>query len=182
MSIGLVDVHRFVSGKLKDRLLGKYTAHKIFTEADLQAYTWEFLRRFFRSNHPTKNSFRVLNKPFLRDAGIHPDMAIFKHGKPWVLFEIKERKELPARVARKERARLTKARKKLRRPRPKRGYLLYAIRYGKRKALGGPKGGGARYFFEVPIVLQQEGWSREKIKQWERERKKFSKYVSNVRD
>ncbi len=169
------DFHGFINGRFKEQLLARYKKHKILTEADLQAYASEFLRKFFRRNDPTRKRFKVLNKPFFKEIGIHPDIAVFKREKPWVLFEIKEWQKLPVRVARKERGRLIKA-KTLGAP-PKRAYLLYAIRYGRKKVLRGPKAEGARYFFEIPIVLQLN-WPKEKIKRWERERKKWSRYGS----
>jgi hypothetical protein len=160
MKPGVRDFHRFVKEKFKEQVLARYKKHKILTEADLQAYAFEFLCKFFRRNDPTRKRFKVLNKPFFKEIGIHPDIAVFKREKPWVLFEIKERRDLPERVARKERERLIKARKTLDAP-PKRAYLLYAIRYGRKKVLRGPKAEGARYFFEIPIVLQLH-WPIEK--------------------
>jgi len=182
MKPGIRDFHRFAKGDFKRQLLTRYKRLEILTEADLQAYACELLRKFFRSNDPTGKRFRILNKPFFREIGIHPDVAVFKRGKPWVLFEIKERRDLPERAARKERNRLLEVRQALRGDtRPKRAYLLYAVRRGKKRALPGPKGEGTRYFFEIPIVLQGT-WSIDRIKRWEREHKKWSKYTSEEPD
>lgn len=117
----------------------------------------------------------MLNKPYFRDVRIHPDIAVFKRTKPWVLLELKERRRLTERSAQKEGARLIEAKKLLR---PKRGYLLYVARYGKGAVLRGRKGPGTKYFFEVPITLQ-EFWTIEGITQWEESFKKRSKFVAS---
>ena len=59
----------------------------------------------------------------------------------------------------------------------KRGYLIYVSRYGDEITIKGPKGVGARYFYEVPITLE-DIWKKEKIKDWENKFKSLEKYVS----
>ena len=60
--------------------------------------------------------------------------------------------------------------------RPKRGYLVYVARQGKRRAIGGPKGEGGRYFFEVPIILERKMTS-EQVKERTAEFRLWAKYV-----
>ena len=178
MKPGIRDLHRFVRGNFKRQLLTRYKKLMILTEADLQAYAFELLRKFFRLRDPMKKRFRVLNKPYFREINMYPDIAVFKRGRPWVLFELKERSNLSPRIAGEEREGLLIARQKLDPP-PRRGYLLYVARAGKKRALKGPKGEAARYFFEVPIVLPHS-WPKARKKAWERDRKKWTKYVSRA--
>ncbi len=175
MKPGIKDFHAFVSGRFRKSIRESYEKYLILSEADLQAYAWSLIVDFFREHDPTGLRFRVLNKAYCKDLRIHPDLAVFKKGKPWVLLELKERRKLSGRSANKEWKRLIRAREHLR---PKRAYLVYVARYGESKALHGPKGKGARYFFELPVVLE-DSWTRERIQAWEPEFKKWSKFVNN---
>jgi len=119
--------------------------------------------------------FRVLNKPYLRALTTYPDLVIFKRQKPWVVIELKEQRQLSRVAAQKEWLKLIKARNALH---PKRGYFIYVARKGSRKVLSGPKGDGARFFFEVPIVLEHV-WTPAKIDAWKIERRLWARYVAN---
>lgn len=173
MKPGLKDLHAYITGTFARVLREKYERFEILSEADLQALSWSLLQSFFQENDP-KRRFRVLNKPYLKDLRIHPDLVIFKRRKPWVLIELKERKRLTEQRARREWDRLIEVRKHLR---PRRAYLVYVARWGDGKALRGPKGAGAKFFFEVPIVLQSI-WTDEHVAQWEKDFQKWSKYVA----
>jgi hypothetical protein len=59
---------------------------------------------------------------------------------------------------------------------PKRGYLVYVARYGRERVISGPKGEGGRYFFEVPIVLEQR-IPKAKMKEWTGEFRLWAKYA-----
>ncbi|MGH9858972.1 MAG: hypothetical protein ACRD5F_02990 [Candidatus Acidiferrales bacterium] len=175
MKPGIKEFHAFLRGPFRKSIRETYEKYLILSEADLQAFAWSLIVEFFRENDPTGRRFRVLNKPYCKDLRIHPDLAVFKRSKPWVLVELKERRKLSVRSAKREWKRLIRAREHLC---PKRAYLVYVARYGDSKALDGPKGKGARYFFELPIVLE-DSWTRERIQAWEPEFKKWSKFASS---
>jgi hypothetical protein len=176
MKLGIRDFDSFVKDSLKEQLLERYKSLEILTEADLQAYAFLSLLEYFRSRGSAGTRFKVLNKPYFKEVHTYPDIAVFKREKPWALFELKERLHLPPRIAQKERKKLLTARRTLALS-PKRAYFLYAIPRAGKKVLEGPKGEGARYFFEVPIVLA-DVWPSEAIETWERRRKRWAKYRS----
>ena len=176
MKPGIKDFHSFLSGRFRKSIRENYERYLILSEADLQSHAWSLIAGFFREYYPS-SPFRVLNKAYCKDLGIHPDLAVFKKDKPWVLIELKERRKLSARSASKEWKRLIRARKHLH---PRRAYLVYVARYGQPKALAGPKGKGARYFFELPVILE-ETWTWERVLQWEPEFKRWSKFSNRNR-
>jgi hypothetical protein len=168
---GVKEFHDFLTGAFAKEVRSRYEQYQILSEADVQAFAWLLIKNFFEEYDPEGLRFRVFNKPYCKDLRIHPDLAVFKRGKPWVMIELKERKILSERSARREWDRLIAARKCLR---PKRGYLVYVARYGELKVLNGPKGAGARFFFEIPIVLEQF-WTADRISSWERGFRHWSK-------
>jgi len=172
---GIKELHRFIRDNFEKELRDAYVRYSIASEADLQAIAWLLLREFLKAYDPTETKLKVLNKPYFKDLGIHPDLAVFRKGKPWVLLELKERKKLTALSARKEWKRLIKAKELLR---PKRAYLVYVARWGSGKVLTGPKGAGAKFFFEIPITLE-DVWLPRRIEEWERGFRKWSKYVAH---
>mgnify|MGYP001576698118 FL=1 len=109
---------------------------------------------------------------------LHPDIVIFRKRKPWVIIELKERKSLKNKTVQKELSRLLKSRELFN---AKRGYLLYVARYGDGTVLHGHKGSAARFFFEIPIVLQSVH-SIDSIKKWEADFKFWAKYVHEDND
>jgi len=174
MKPGIREFHVFIKGTLAKRVRDAYEKLAILSAADLQAQAWCLVRDFLRGYDPEERKFRVLNKPYFKDLRIHPDLAVFRKKKPWVLIELKERKKLTTRSARREWRRLIKARKLLK---PKRVYLVYVARWGNGRVLTGPKGPGAKFFFEIPITLE-DVWLRERIVAWEEEFRRWAKYVS----
>ncbi len=173
MRLGVKDFHAFVKGPFAKQIRQAYEELRILSEGDLQAHAWFLIQEYFQQTDPTGKRFKVLNKPYFKDIHIHPDIAVFRRKKPWVLLELKERKRLTYRSARREWERLIRAREILR---PKRGYLVSVARYANGTVLHGPKGSGARYFFEVPIILE-ESWMPERIAQWEQSFRKWSKFA-----
>lgn len=178
MKPGIKEFDAFLTDTFVKQIRTDYEELKILSEADLQARAWLLIRDFLRPYDPTEKKLRVLNKLYLRRLGIHPDLAILRRKKPWVLIELKERRKLTTRSAKKERNRLLKAKKHLH-PRPKRGYLVWVARWGNSKVLTGPKGPGAKFFFEVPIVLR-ETRTAEYVSKWEREFSMWAKYVEKI--
>jgi hypothetical protein len=118
----------------------------------------------------------------MKDIRIHPDVAIFKGRKPWVILELKERMKMTLASAKKEQERLISIKKRLssRKLSPKRGYLIYLVRFGMGTLVHGPKGPGARFFYEIPISLQQ-CWTDARIRKWQQEFKKRSRFSARLR-
>lgn len=178
MKLGIKQLDRFVKQDLAKLLLESYEQHDILSEADLQAIAYRALTDYLIQRDPNRRAFRIFNLLYLKDLHIHPDIVICRRNKPWVLLELKEgSRRLTERFVKKERERLINARDFFRRCglKIRRGYLIYVAPFGDRSVLSGPKGRGAHYFFEVPILLC-EHWTDERVKQWIstfRERAKF---------
>jgi hypothetical protein len=170
---GLKEFDAYLRKEFSKRLRESYEELQILSEADLQAHAWILIRQFFERFEETSHRFRVLNKPYFKKAGIHPDLGVFKRQKPWVLIELKERRKVLEKHARTERDRHLAARKTIG---PKRVYLIYVSRYGGGQALTGPKGKAGKYFFEIAITLE-ETWTVERIRDWEADFKRWSKFV-----
>lgn len=176
MRPGIKEFDKFIRDDLAIKLRDSYTRFEILSEADLQALAWHLIREFL-NEFSSKSKFKVLNKPYFKDLRIHPDLAIFRKDKPWVLIELKESIQLRERTAKKERERLLRVKKKTK---AKRGYLVYVARWGKERVLRGPKGKGAKYFFEVPITLEKvhpESW----VDAWEEQFRREAKYILRKR-
>jgi hypothetical protein len=144
MGSGIKEFHKFMfDGEFGKELRKVYLAYGILSEADLQAFAWMLICDFVKE-HGSAQKFKVLNKPYFKDLRIHPDIAIFRKEKPWVLVELKESRRLTERSAQKEWDRLILAKKRMR---AKKGYLVYVARWGDKKILRGRKGKGAKFFF-----------------------------------
>jgi len=171
--LSIVQFHRFMRGNFAESIRKAYRTHEIFCEADLQSFAWHKIRLFLANNEEAPGKFRVLNKPFLREAKTYPDLVVFRRRKPWVVIELKESRKFLQRSAAAEWEKLLGAKKILE---PKRGYLVYVARIGTKRAVLGAKGKGAYYFFEVPIVLSQ-CMSNAEVKKWTVEFRRWSKYM-----
>ena len=175
MKVTLKDFDKFVKNKLPKYLLHDYLNYKIISEADLQSIVWNYISAFIKENPEKISDFKVLNKPYLKELKIHPDIIVFRKNKPWVIMELKESKKLKPKSAIKELERLLEVRRHFGKS-VKRGYLLFVTRYGEEKILRGPKGRGARFFFEVPISLEAHFPDNMEIKTWESDFKSWAKY------
>jgi hypothetical protein len=172
--LSIKEFHRFMRGPFVGSIERAFKKHHIFCEADLQSFAWRKIKSFLQKQEETAGKFRVLNKPYLRDCGTYPDLVVFRRRVPWAVVELKESRIMKEESAKKERKKLLKAKNVLH---PKRGYLVYVARYGKRRALGGPKGKGGRYFFEIPIILEQSMSNNAKVKEWTEEFRLWARYV-----
>jgi hypothetical protein len=173
--LNIKEFHDFMRGAFKAFIARAYQSHQIFCEADLHSLAWWKIRSFLEKQNykeETPGKFRVLNKPFLEINGTYPDLVVFRRTTPWAVIELKEGKVLRAGSAKKEWDKLIKAKKDLG---AKRGYLVYVARSGPRRAVSGPKGEGARYFFEVPVILQ-ESMTNEEIEEWKLKFKPWARY------
>jgi hypothetical protein len=173
MKPGIKELHNSIKDPFATNIRAAYENLEIVSEADLQAFAWHLIREFLRLHDPAVKRFRVLNKPYLKRLNVHPDLVIFRKEKPWVLIELKERMKLTASSAKKEWDRLIKAKRQI--VGPKRGYLIYVARRGDGRVLRGPKGHGARFFFEIPI-LWEGYWLPERIAEWEMTFLKWAKF------
>ena len=164
MKLTITDFDNYIKNQLPKYLLDDYQKYKIISEADLQSIVWNYLIIFVKDNHERETDFKVLNKPYLKDLKIHPDIVIFREEKPWLIMELKETKRIKLSSAQKERERLLKVRSHFKSV--KRGYLLYLTRYGEGKIITGQKGAAARFFFEVPVILENYMRDNNAIKKW----------------
>jgi hypothetical protein len=172
--LSIKDFHHFMRGPFAVSMSRAYKQYHIFCEADLQSFAWRKIKNFLERHEEKVGKFRVLNKPYLRDSGgTYPDLVVFRKKVPWVVIELKEARRLTADIANQEREKLLAAKKLLH---PRRGYLVYVARYGSKRAITGPKGDGARFFFEVPIVLQRS-MDLDEIKRWTVGFRAWSKFV-----
>lgn len=170
--LGIREFNKYIRKELKKEILDRYLHYQILSEADLQYQVCKLISSFLNKYDKEWIKYKVVNKPYLKGLGIHPDLVVFRRETPWVVIELKEGKILKSKSAKKERKRLLKSRKAFS---AKRGYLLYTTRYGDEKALKGHKGKGARFFFEIPIVLETI-LTKERIVGWERDFRKWAKY------
>lgn len=171
--LSIKEFDAFIKGPFKKSMERAFRSHQIFCEADLQSFAWRKIKNFLVKHEETPRKFRVLNKPYLKDCGTYPDLVVFRRSTPWVVMELKESKTMTEEKAGRERDKLVHAKEVLH---PKKAYFIYVARYGERRAIAGPKGKGAWYFFEIPIVLEQI-IGRPKVKKWAEEFKPWSKYV-----
>jgi hypothetical protein len=171
--LSIKEFHSFMRGAFADSIELAFKKHYIFCEADLQSFAWRKIKSFLEKHEETTGKFRVLNKPFLRDSRTYPDLVVFRRRTPWVVIELKESRIMKVQTAEKERKKLLQAKSVLH---PKRGYRVYVARSGRERAISGPKGMGGRYFFEVPIVLEQR-MPKAKVKEWTEEFRHWAKYV-----
>lgn len=173
--LGIKAFDHFLRNELRVEVLEKYWDFNILSEADLQSVVWQLICSFLSRFDTDGRRFKVLNRPYLKELGIHPDVVVFRKRKPWVVIELKEGKRLKVNTALRERDRLLRIRKAFR---AKKGYLVYVTRWGEGKVIRGPKGPGAKFFFEVPVVLESVR-SVKSIKKWESDFKLWSRYVSD---
>lgn len=170
----LTEVHEFIKGKLKNEILKRYKSFQIISERDLQSHVSIILYDHFQKTQNKPELLNILNEPYLKElGGKKPDIVVFRHRKPWIAIELKEKKELKLHTAERERERLMNLRDIY--PTLKRGYLLYVARRGKRKAIHGPKIRGKFYFFEIPVVLATI-MNQADLLEWENKWKYWNKY------
>ena len=144
---------KFIKTELKEAIFKKYLGHRICSEADLQCYVWQHIRRYIHRND-SRGSYKVLNRCYFKKHHAYPDIAIFK-GKPpsrklWAAIELKEVRELKSSTVKAETDLLLGYKDSG----CERAYLIFVARKGKR--VTGRKGRYAYYFSETPIILQEE--------------------------
>ena len=88
-TLRIKEIHNFISSKLKDVISERYFNHEILSEADLQSNIWQLLFDFFRVNEK-RELFTIHCNLYLKELRTHPDLVIFKNGKPYIIIELKE--------------------------------------------------------------------------------------------
>lgn len=178
--LGIKEFQIFVKGTLSDEILERYKKFQILCEADLQCHVWQLLNDYFFNDVRTKNMICVLNRPYLKEIGIHPDIVIFRRKKPWIIFELKEWKKPKQRSAVKDFDRILSAKKhfsdsynyKL-----QRGYLLYVSRRKVENLFTATNKPDLHYINEVPIILEDH-MNQIEIHKWEHQFGQWAKYIS----
>lgn len=178
---GVKELDKYIRGELSKEISKRYRSFLILSEADLQSHMCQLLTDFLKEQESKTGLHKVLNKPYLKELNIHPDLVIFRRGRPWIVIELKEGKRLKGITASREYERLIKVKEhflqKGRSYRIRRGYLFHVSRYESyetiKKAIS-----GRRFLYEVAVVLK-DFFTDEELKQWEQEFKKWAKYVSN---
>jgi len=168
------EAHAYLTNYLKKEIFRRYRSYLILSEADLQAHVWQILSDFFSNNESEEGLHKVLNKPYIKELNIHPDLVVFKRDEPRIVIELKEKQEIKEKDAYKDYQRLLKMKDHFKPV--QRCYFLYVSRYGSGKILPSKRG-----FFEVPIVLEDLLTTSE-IKEWEDGRKQWAKYVHARKD
>ena len=168
---GIREIHSFISVELRKELMDRYTRFRILSEGDLQSHVWQLMTEYMAQTESRAGLHIVFNKLYIKEMGIFPDIVIFRRNKPWIFIELKESKRLKQRTADRMLKRFLKIRSKIN---IKRGYLLYLCRYGAGKVIK-HKGTGNRWFYEIPIVLE-DTLTRNRIREWEAEFIKWAKY------
>lgn len=177
----LTAVDKFIKETLSKKILDRYMSFQIISERDLQSHVSVILYDYFKKTQNKPELLNILTEPHLKELGLKkPDIVVFRHRKPWIAIELKEKKKLKLRTAENQRERLLRMRDIF--PTLKRGYLLYVARKGTGKMVKGFKNEG-RYFCEIPIVLATEmnKMDKEELRSWERQHKYWDKYSkSNI--
>jgi hypothetical protein len=178
MGLGIREFDTFIRGEFRKRIREAYKFPEIFCESDLQSLAWTLIRDFV--NQSGDGKMRVLNRPYFKDLKLYPDLVVFKRNKPWVVVELKEKKQMGSSSIEKEKKKILRVRDKIRRihaKHPKRGYLIWVSRYATVQVMKGPKGDGAKFYFEIPIALD-EWMSDEEIREWYEKRfKPFARFM-----
>jgi hypothetical protein len=165
----IIDFHKFIIEDLPKRIRRVYRSFHIYSEADLQFQVCNSLNKFVLKHKGKANVFKILNKPFLKDLGLHPDLAVFRKGKPWLIFELKEMKTFNKGAIEKDIKRLKDFAKykKSRNMRLGRGYLLY-IAWGENK----PNELIADSTYVIPIMCKFDDEWRDEYNRWRKYRVK----------
>jgi len=176
--LGIKEVQDFIKQKLRDKVLERYKSFQILSEADLQSHVWQILYDYFKSDPRTKNMIMVLNKPYLKEIGIHPDIVIFRRKKPWIIIELKEWKKPRKKSALRDFKRILDAKDHFSNKynyKLQRGYFLY-VAWNKPEIDNLIDNSNKVYFHEIQAILEHKNKNEKRI--WEDKFKQLSKYIS----
>ena len=178
--LSVKDLHEFITNQLSNRVLRLYKSHHIITEADLQSHVHHMLSSFISKRESKHGYNKVLNKPFFKELQLYPDIVIFRNKKPWIIFELKEKKKVnkdKLQIEYNDFRREKKHFKSL-----KRGYLLYVAYRGTGKCQVKPKKEDKGFFYEIPIVMESKIKSKFKLDKWIDNRKFWAKYAKEKKN
>lgn len=102
MRIGRLSIRTFIRSGLRKRLIGDLRKRRIVSEADLQSCTYFHLRRYL-SQDP---KWTVLNRAYVRDTSVFPDLLLRRRGRTRVVIELKEKPTLKSGWFRADAAKL----------------------------------------------------------------------------
>lgn len=158
MSLTLNDMHNYITKKILELIFHDYNEYKIFSEADFQSVLYFHLNSFVEENDK-RNNILILNKPFLKNLRIHPDLLLFKNKKPWVVIEIKEKTKINPNMV-KEDDRIIQVKSHNKNCLKRCYFISIALREDKRieKSME-----TSNYFYEIPISLENNGWGKDEI-------------------
>jgi len=141
---------------------------------------YQLLSNYLKEHESKTGLHKVLNKPYLKEINIHPDIIVFRRNKPWVVMELKEGKKLKELAASRDFRRLVKVREHFKQKRYaiRRGYLFHVSRYSSDNIIKTSDSKLPRFLYEVSVTLGKI-LSYEEMKAWEAEFKKWAKYISN---
>ena len=90
MRIGRLSIRNFIKDGLRKRLVRDLRKRRITSEADLQSCTYFHLRRYL-SRDP---KWTVLNRAYVRDTSVFPDLILRRRGRTRMVIELKEKRTL----------------------------------------------------------------------------------------
>ena len=179
--LGIKELQDFIFTSLAKEILERYKTFQILSEADLQCHVWQILNDYFMDDDRTKRMIRVLNKPYLKEIGIRPDIVIFRRKKPWIIIELKEWKKTKPRSAITDFNRIVKAKNHFSDKynyKMQRGYLFYVARKKVEIEFDESLKPDKHYIHEVPIILSEHFRSPKELLKWENNFKQWSKYIT----
>jgi len=169
--LSIKEIHKFISEVLPCEIFDLYHNYKILSEADLQYHVARILNTYF-SEKAEKGLYEIKLNHSLPGIKMHPDLSIWEDEKPLIVIELKEWKRPNQISANREFDRLIKAKEyfKSERYKVKRGYLIYTSWFKTGKTFI-DKRRGVKYFFEIPILLNDrliDWFIKEEIPRWKK--------------
>jgi len=162
-TLGIKEIHNFISSELKDEIFERYIHYEILSEADLQAHIWQILFEYFRSKGK-KGLFTIHNNHYHKELRNHPDLVVYRRDKPYIIIELKEWRTVNLNkwstskkrtAANKDIQRLLTAKKHFfeqHKIKVKRGYFMYVSWKPIILQEKGIKKEGARFLFPIHFV------------------------------
>lgn len=90
MRIGRIEIRNIIRNRLRRRLLRDLRQRRIASEADLQSCAYFHLRQFLAGDP----KWTVLNRAYVRDTSVFPDLVLRRRGRTRVVIELKEKRTL----------------------------------------------------------------------------------------
>lgn len=177
--IGIRKWDKFVSEELIPELKRRYLDYRILSEADLESNVWQIIYDFIPKGEWAQKNIRILNEPFFKELRIHPDIVIFRKGKPWIIFELKEWSMPKERSVKKERKRIISSMQHFKikfKYKLTRGYLLFVAKKESEDLKNKFAKLSSQEFSIIPIVAS-DGMDGQEFDNWKNRFKQWSKYI-----